>query len=340
MSQNSAGNFYGTTGTGGVIEDHCKNGCGTVFKLTPGGTETVLYAFKSGSDGASPAFGVIADTAGNLYGTTLNGGDNENCARDAVGCGIVFQVTSGGAESVLHAFAGGSSDGAYPAGGLTRDSSGNLYGTTAAGGSSNSCGTAWDGCGTVYKIASGGTESVLHAFAGGVSDGAYPAGALIEDSGGNLYGTTGAGGSANDCGRGKYGCGTVFKIAASGTESMLHAFTGGSDGAYPVAALYEDSAGNLYGATGAGGSKATCGKFSSLPKGSGCGIVFEIAANGTETVLHVFEGKKDDGAYPLAGLIADSAGNLYGTTWGGGVKTCNGPVGKVGCGIVFKIKKK
>ena len=331
------GNFYGTTIGGGSSETHCKDGCGTVFELTSGGTKTVLHAFTSGSDGQAPASGVILDSSGNVYGTTEQGGSSANCGSDAFGCGTAFKITLGGTETVLHAFTGGS-DGAYSAGGLIIDGSGNLYGTTGAGGSSSSCGTAWDGCGTVYKITSGGTESILHAFTGG-SDGAYPAGALVEDGSGNLYGTTAAGGSAQDCGLGKYGCGTVFKIAANGTESILHAFTGGSDGAYPLAALYEDSSGNLYGATGVGGSKATCGKFALLPKGSGCGIVFKIAASGTESVLHVFEDKKGDGGYSVTGLIADSSGNLYGTTFGGGVKTCSFAKGKIGCGIVFKIKE-
>jgi len=333
----SSGNFYGTTIQGGARESHCKDGCGTVFKLTSGGTKTVLYAFTSGNDGQAPASGVIADSAGNLYGTTEQGGSSENCGSDAVGCGTVFEVASGGNESVLHAFAG-SSDGAYPAGGLLRDGSGNLYGTTGAGGSTDSCGTAWDGCGTVFKIASNGTESILHAFTGS-KDGAYPAGALIEDSGGNMYGTTAAGGSANDCGLGKHGCGTVFKIATGGTVTILHAFAGGSDGAYPLAVLSMDSKGNLYGATGAGGSTSTCGKFKFLPKASGCGTVFEIASNGTETVLHVFKGKNGDGAYSVAGFIADGSGSLYGSTFGGGVKTCAFGGGKTGCGAVFKIKK-
>jgi len=333
----SAGNFYGTTVAGGASETHCKSGCGTVFKLAPAGTQTVVYAFAGGTDGQGPTSGVIADSAGNLYGTTLQGGSSDNCGSDAIGCGAVFKIASGGKEKVLHAFSGGS-DGAYPAGRLFEDSSGNLYGTTGAGGSSNSCGTKWEGCGTVFKIASNGKESVLHVFTGG-SDGAYPAGALIADSGGNLYGTTAAGGSTNDCGEGPYGCGTVFKLAPNGTETILRAFTGGSDGAYPIAALYADSSGNLYGATGAGGSNSTCGKFGLLPKASGCGIVFEIASNGTETVLHVFDGKKNDGAYSVAGLTADSAGNLYGTTIGGGAKGCKSGVGKFGCGAVFEIKK-
>ncbi|HEY5047971.1 MAG TPA: choice-of-anchor tandem repeat GloVer-containing protein [Rhizomicrobium sp.] len=336
----SAGNFYGTTANGGIGEESfCKTGCGTVFRLTPGGKEKVLYAFTAGTDGYGPVGGVIVDSAGNLYGTTIDGGSNEHCGSDSFGCGTVFKLTAGGTESLLHVFMGGSqSDGAFPAGRLISDSSGNLYGTTGAGGSTDSCGTAWEGCGTVFKLTPDGTETLLHAFAGG-SDGAYPAGALIEDGSGNLYGTTVAGGSSDNCGEGAHGCGTVFKISSNGTETILHAFAGGSDGAYPLGALFTDSAGNLYGETGAGGSTKTC-KLGLLPKASGCGTVFEISSTGTETVLHVFKGSKaSDGAYPGAGLIADSAGNLYGSTAGGGVAGCAGGIGTVGCGIVFKLKE-
>jgi uncharacterized repeat protein (TIGR03803 family) len=333
----SSGNFYGVTGFGGGSQKDCNKGCGTVFKVTPGGTETTLHAFTSGSDGNGPVAGVIVDGSGNLFGTTLQGGSNDRCGgTDAHGCGIVFKLASGGAESVLHVFTG-ASDGAFPAASLLEDGVGNLYGTTGAGGSTNTCGTAWQGCGTVFEIAANGTESVLHAFTG--SDGAYPAGSLIADGSGNLYGVTTAGGSSDDCGEGPYGCGTLFKLAANGTETILHVFAGGSDGAYPLPGLYADGAGDLFGTTGAGGSTDTCGKLGLLPNASGCGVVFEFAANGTESVLHVFTGKKNDGAYPAGILTADGAGNLYGTTFGGGTKGCSGPVGSAGCGTVFKIKK-
>jgi uncharacterized repeat protein (TIGR03803 family) len=164
------GNLYGTTAKGGA------SGNGVVFKLAPGGTYTVLYSFTGGSDGRFPQAGLIADSSGNLYGTTQFGG--------ATGNGVVFKLTPGGTETVLYSFCHlpGCTDGAYPQAGLIADSSGNLYGTTPYGGASND--------GVVFKLASGGTETVLYSFLGG-GDGAFPGAALIADGSGNLYGTTG-----------------------------------------------------------------------------------------------------------------------------------------------------
>jgi uncharacterized repeat protein (TIGR03803 family) len=153
------------------------------------------------------------------------------------------------------------------------------------------------------------TETVLHSFTG--SDGAFPLAGLIADSAGNLYGTTVSGGTGG-CSQGA-GCGVVFKVSPSGTETVLYSFTGGSDGAFPEAGLIADRAGNLYGTTNRGG-------------GSGGGVVFKLSSSGTETVLYSFTGGSD-GRNPQAGLIADSAGNLYGTTEGGGS----------GNGVVFKL---
>jgi uncharacterized repeat protein (TIGR03803 family) len=303
LIRDSAGNLYGTTAFGGARH------YGTVFELAPDGTETVLHSF-TGSDGADPFAGLIKDKAGNLYGTTEEGGST-SC--EGYGCGTVFELAPDGTETVLHAFTGGN-DGDDPIGGLIKDSAGNLYGTTVNGGGTG-CGY---GCGTVFKLAPDGTETVLYAFTGG-SDGAGPAAGLIKDSAGNLYGTT-EGGGGTSCNSG-YGCGTVFEFAPDGTETVLHAFTGGNDGATPFAGLIKDSAGNLYGTTFLGGTY-------------GGGVVFKVAADGTETVLHAFTVK--NGTNPFAGLIKDSAGNLYGTTSGGGNTSCNAPYG---CGTVFRLKK-
>ena len=177
------------------------------------------------------------------------------------------------------------------------DGSGNLYGTTAAGGTSNK--------GTVFKITPNGPESVLYSFAG-VPDGQYPNAGLIMDGSGNLYGTTLVGG-AN-------GPGTVFKITPNGTESVLYSFANGSDGQDPYAGLIMDGSGNLYGTTVYGGT-------------SNNGTVFKITPNGTESLLYSF-GTGSDGQYPNAGLIMDVSGNLYGTTYNGGTN---------GVGTVFKI---
>jgi uncharacterized repeat protein (TIGR03803 family) len=273
----SKGNLYGTTLDGGADR------FGTVFKITPGGVETVLHSFPADSlDGALPEAGLVMDSNGNLYGTTSSGG--------AHGVGTVFEVTSTGTETVLYSFTGGP-DGGIPYGGLVLDSGGNLYGTTRSGG-------AYHG-GTAFELTPSGAETVWHSFGHG-SDGKFPYAGLVRDSSGNLYGTTYNGGTA--------GLGTVFQITASGTETVLHSFTGtsGGDGAYPNATLIRDAAGNLYGTT-VGGSP-------------GASIAFEISASGKETVLYSFPAT--DHAY--GGLIMDSTGNLYGTTKFGGTHKVGG----------------
>jgi uncharacterized repeat protein (TIGR03803 family) len=336
----AAGNFYGTTsGAEDGESDH-----GTVFKIAPDGTETVLYRFTGGEDGGYPLAGLVADGAGNLYGTTSEGG-RVGCLY-GTGCGSVFKLTPNGTETVLHNFKG-RKDGAYPYAGLVADAAGNLYGTTAGGGKS--------GSGTIFKIAPDGKETVLHRFSG--ADGGNPKGALFIDVAGNLYGTTDVGGTANHgtvfrlspdgtetvlysfkdhtggsypdsnliaddagnlYGTASYGganqAGTVFRLAPDSTYTVLYNFTGGADGAEPDAGLIADGAGSLYGTTKYGGTMNV-------------GTVFKLAVGGSFTVLYSFEGGKD-GAWPLAGLIADGGGNLYGTAYGRG---------KAGMGVVFEI---
>jgi uncharacterized repeat protein (TIGR03803 family) len=304
LTRDAAGNLYGTTAAGGAF---CTGGCGTVFQLTPhtGGiwTERVLHSF-SGKDGSSPVGGLTLDAAGNLYGTTYFGG-------------TVFELspTADGkwTEKVLHRFNG--ADGSAPSNVPIFDAAGNLYGTTSLGGTHN--------YGVVFmlKPRTNGTwtEKVLHNFNG--KDGISPS-TLIFDAAGNLYGTTYAGGHATSCGG---VCGTVFELTpkAGGvwTEKVLHSFNNNrKDGIQPWAGLIFDPAGNLYGTTAQGGRSACS-----------CGTVFKLipAANGkwTEKMLHNFEGK--DGGSPLSGsLIFDAAGNLYGTTYGGGTQ---------GFGNVFKV---
>jgi uncharacterized repeat protein (TIGR03803 family) len=301
----TSGNLYGTTLGGGT---GCEgDGCGTVFKLTPDGTLTLLHSFAGGaSDGASPKAGLIADSSGNLYGTTDRGGGT-GCEGD--GCGTVFKLTPDGTLTLLHSFAGGASDGAKPEAGLIADSSGNLYGTTVRGGGT---GCEGYGCGTVFKLTPGGTLTLLHSFAGGASDGALPQAGLLADKSGNLYGTTAVGGPVDG--------GTVFKLAPDGTLTLLHSFMGGGDGREPLAGLLGDSSGNLYGTTWGGGVSKEGGP-------SNDGTVFKLAPDGTLTRLHSFFSPRD-GAAPFAGLIADSSGNLYGTTRAGDAS--NG-------GTVFKL---
>jgi uncharacterized repeat protein (TIGR03803 family) len=324
---NSSGNLYGTTRFGGG--GSCPIGCGVVFKLSPDGTETVLHSFSGGADGGNPYARLIADSSGNLYGTTSNGG-RSGCIPVESGCGVVFKLAPDGTSfTVLYAFAGGASDGATPYAGVIADSSRNLYGTTHFGGPGNG-GLGW---GVVFKLAPDGTETVLYSFCSqaNCSDGNFPDNGVVADSSRNLYGTATGGGASN--------LGTVFELSPDGTSfTVLHSFAGGAgDGANPFAGLIADSSGNLYGTTAAGGASTLCAP-PGLP--AGCGTVFKLSPGATFTLLHSFTGGPSDGASPGAGLIADSSGNLYGTTSRGGASTlCNGlpPNTPAGCGTVFKL---
>jgi len=265
-------------------------------------TFTLLYTFTGGADGRTPGGGVILDAAGNLYGTTSEGG-NFACSQ---GCGTLFKVDGAGNETVLYSFAGtGAGDGEYPNAALVMDAQGNLYGTTDVGGAF--------GYGTVFKLDTTGKETVLHSFSGAGGDGAFPFGGVVSDGQGNLYGTTEAGGTSN--------CGTVFKLDTTGKETVLYSFAGmGGDGRSPWAGVVRDGQGNLYGTTVGGGV-------------SDLGTVFKVDTTGKETVLYSFSGPWGDGAYPMAGLALDAKGNLYGTTHSGG----RGVDG--GNGVVFKLDK-
>ncbi|HEX4160502.1 MAG TPA: choice-of-anchor tandem repeat GloVer-containing protein [Rhizomicrobium sp.] len=288
------GSYLGTTSADGQYSG------GTIFSFAPPSAESVLYSFGRGIRGWESMSTVISDRAGNLYGATELGG--------AENYGTVFELPADGKYTTLHEFRG-TDDGAHPNGPLIRDRGGNLYGTTS------------DECGVVFKIAPDGTETILHAFQGG-NDGCSPEAGLIADAQGNFYGTTESGGSGG-CGA---GCGTVFKIAPDGTETILYAFQGGNDGLFPQAGLAADNAGNLYGTT-IWGSGTGCGD------GYGCGTVFKVAPDGTETVLHAFNGS--DGYWPEAAPTVDKKGNLYGTTSRGGRGTsCYNS-----CGTVFVVKE-
>lgn len=237
----------------------------------------------------------------------------------------MFRIAPDGTETVLHAFQAGS-DGWQPSAGLIADGAGNFYGITAGGGGGN----CQLGCGTVFKITPAGTETILYAFQGG-TDGVAPVGPLLMDGSGNLYGTTGAGGG---CTIATTGCGTVFKLAPDGTESVLYAFQGGMDGWGPQSGVITDKAGNLYGTTIWGGVTSACHAVS----GNGCGVVFEVTPAGAEKVLYAFRGQ--GGRYPEAGLLFGKHGELYGTATQGGDNRSNCAVPKVqkGCGVVFSVK--
>jgi uncharacterized repeat protein (TIGR03803 family) len=301
LVMDSAGNLYGTAWLGGAY------GAGDVFELSPstggGWTESVLYSFTGGADGANPfTADLIFDKAGNLYGTTTGGG--------AQGLGVVFELTptsAGWTETVLHSFAGGI-DGQNPYAGLVIDPFGSLYGTTYGGGAY--------GVGTVFQVkrGSGGqwTEKVIHTF--DVKTGSDPVGGLVFDSKGDLFGTTQGGGA--------YKVGVAFALLYSGkdvwTARAIHNFTGGSDGGYPYAErLIFDKAGNLYGTTQGGGV-------------NNWGVVFKLFQSSKgwkEQLLYQFNGAVE--ANPYAGLVMDGNGNLYGTCANGNMTTTVGSVFKL-----------
>ena len=323
----NAGTLYGTTMAGGPDTlcgsfCGCSDGCGTVFKLDSSGNQITLHYFTGqNGDGAYPN-SIISDGAGNFYGVTVAGGSA------ACWCGTIFKVDSAGNESILYSFTNQNGDGSgglalpgVPAANLILESTGNLYGATLAGGGSSNCST---GCGTVFKLASNGQETVLYGFSG--SDGKYP-NSLLLDKSGNLYGTTWEGGGSNNCGQ--RGCGTVFKIDTSGHQTVLYNFTSSPDGALPTD-LLADNSGNLYGVTMTGGTSANC----SASPFTGCGTFFKLDSTGHETALYSFKGVPSMDGYNPAGLVTDAAGNFYGTTQYGGV-SCAGIT--AGCGTVFKI---
>jgi uncharacterized repeat protein (TIGR03803 family) len=255
-----------------------------------GQTYKVLHQFTQTTDGEQP-FASLLLYQGSLYGTTLRGG--------ASGCGTIFKFDlQTRQETVLHSFV--SSDGCSPLANLVNDSAGNLYGTTAYGGASNN--------GAIFRFDSLGTLTVLYSFTGGV-DGEYPGAAVVLDSAGNIYGTTSLDG---------LGSGTVFELDSAGNFATLHSFAGGNDGSAPSGPLLLEK-GHLYGLTRYGGGSAACG--------GGCGTLFQVnLATGQESVLYRFT--RGDGSYPVAGLISDHNGNLYGVTETGGSK---------GFGTVFQF---
>ena len=322
----AAGNLYGTTFNGG------SRGAGTVYKLAPSGQETVLFSF-GGQIPGFPEGGVILDDSGNLYGATAatiyeieaggtykllktlpvppTGGNSvSTLARDAAGnlygtaiasgaepsrLGSVFKLDNSGTLTILQSFTR-TTAGAYPYGGVTLDAAGNLYGGASGDGAASG--------GVIYEITASGDETTLFNFAPALG-GTTPWGGVVRDAAGNFYGTTYWGGKAN--------AGVVFKISATGQETVLHTFSGGADGAEPSGTLALDSAGNLYGTTDKGGS-------------ADLGAVYRLNPSGEEMVLHSFTGQ--DGWNPDRGVLRDSAGNLYGTTFEGG---------GMNAGLVFKI---
>ncbi|HLZ41804.1 MAG TPA: choice-of-anchor tandem repeat GloVer-containing protein [Candidatus Sulfotelmatobacter sp.] len=303
LARDSAGNLYGSSVQGGLY------GSGTVFQVTAAGAHTVLYNFTGSADGGEPYKGVTLDANGNLYGTAVTGGSG-SCEG---GCGVVFELTNSGGvwtQTVIHSFNG--SDGSGPGSPVTIDGHGNVYGTTPTGGAF--------GMGVVYRLSSNGTGGwnfhVIHAFTGGADGGGGSAGRLVIDAAGNLLGTCTVGGVN--------GFGTVYEISlVQGKWQLktLYAFKDQPDGALPYGSVVFDKAGNLYGTTYYAGA-------------NDLGTVYKLThSNGAwiETVLYSFKGGTD-GASPISSLVADGAGNFYGTTSEGGAASCD-------CGVIFKMTR-
>jgi uncharacterized repeat protein (TIGR03803 family) len=297
----ASGNLYGVASTGtGPAQN------GTVFKVTAAGTFSVIHRFQ-GPDGAFPNGPLLIDRSGNLYGVTNRDG--------LYGYGNVFKMTPSGAETVLYNFTGGD-DGGAPTGNLLLDGVGNLYGTAAVGGTGFGSG----GFGVVFKLTPSGTESVLYTFCAstGCTDGKYP-GSLVRAASGDFYGTTTEGGTT--------GQGTVFGIDSAGDEIMLYSFCSAGttsncpDGSIPVGPLLA-LGGNLYGTTESGGLGTN---YFNDP-----GVIFEMSPAGVQTLLYSFPSSYAMGGNPESGVIADSAGNLYGTFYTGG---------STGGGGIFKMTK-
>jgi uncharacterized repeat protein (TIGR03803 family) len=334
LAFDSAGNLYGTTYAGGLY------GQGIAYKLSPnssgGWTYSVIYNFgASFAGGEGPQATLLVDATGNLYGSTISGGNTGGIC--ASGCGVVFELSPSSSGTwtgtVLHSFTG--TDGSWPRAPLIFDAVGNLYGTTQYGGDTSACGNG--GCGTVFELSpnstGGWTETVLYSFTGR-TDGSLPFySGVIFDAAGNLYGTTAGGGHNSQC---NGGCGVVFKLSPNGsagwTETAIHSFTGKSGypdygGGWPESSLTSDASGNLYGATYWGGKGG----------GTGDGVVFKLSPNSSggwdEVVLHAFAGGAG-GAFPYhTGVTFGSGGYLHGMTLGGGNLTdCSG-----GCGTVYEV---
>lgn len=289
---------------------------------------TVLHFFTNGLDGGNPETGLSIDNAGNLYGTTAFGGYTGGPCTPIGGCGTVFEVKHAGSGWIvnpLHDFTSGN-DGAGPSSRVVFGPDGNLYGVAAAGGGGPCTVNGFNGCGVVFKLSPPPavceksicpwTEEVLYSFSGssgGGSDGASPAGDLIFDQAGNIYGTTALGGGPNQAG-------TVFELTPSNggwTETILYSFTGGiggsNDGDFPQNGVVFDASGNLFGTTTYGGGSMNCAE--------GCGTIFILKPSGSgwiESILHVFQDDGTDGYFPFAGLTSNGLDSFYGTTDAGG----------------------
>jgi uncharacterized repeat protein (TIGR03803 family) len=331
LVQGSDGDFYGLTYLGG---NNGYSGNGTIFKISPAGTHTVLSRFEP-SDGAYPQGSLVQGRDKNFYGMTLRGGSSSQ--------GTIFKLTPSGTSTLLKSFTG--TDGAAPRGSLVQGTDGDFYGMTVEGGST--------GRGTIFKVSSAGRHTVLHHFTG--VSGASPYGSLVQGRDGNFYGMTFEGGSS--------GQGTVFRITPAGVHTVLRNLTG-ADGTNPQGSLVQGTDGDFYGMTQRGGSNGAGTIFKMNPAGAytvlkdfeyyemgstygslvqardgdfygmtthggywGSGTVFKISPDGTHTILHDFH-YFEGGAKPQGSLVEGTNGDLYGMTMQGGHQ---------GGGTVFRI---
>jgi len=267
------------------------NGYGTIFEVAADGTESLLHSFGGTGDGTTPDGAVTIESNGDMYGTTIGGG--------ASGNGIIWKLAADGTYTVLHNFTADESN--FARGKLIQDKKGNFYGSDLFGGA--------NGDGTVFRFNAKGKVKVLYTFTG-LNDGEFPEHGVVSDRAGNLYGVTAFGGAD--------GNGTIYKIAKDGTFSVLYTFTGGADGGFPYGGLAIDKGGNLYGSADDGGT-------------DGVGTVFELASDGTYTVLYNFT-DGSDGANPEGDMLLVGK-SLYSTTTGGGDSSCI-------CGVIYEVTGK
>jgi uncharacterized repeat protein (TIGR03803 family) len=310
LAQAADGSLYGTTGSGGISE--CGGfGCGTVFKITPGGAFSTLDVFcplGAGCHSGEVPSGLIATADGEFYGVTTGGGAN--------GWGSIFRVSLTGTLTTLHSFE--VVDGAFPDA-LIQANDGSFYGAASAGGAY--------GYGTLFKMTPSGALATLYSF--DLSDGAEPAG-LVQAADGSFYGTTSSGG-ANNSNTCSGGCGTVFKVTAAGRLTTLYSFcsaTDCADGSTPNG-LIQGTDGNFYGTTSTGGAYRTCL--------DGCGTIFRLTAAGAFSTIYSFcaEAACADGEMPVAAPMQATDGTFYGTTQAGGEINCAGST--AGCGTVYRL---
>jgi uncharacterized repeat protein (TIGR03803 family) len=297
LVQGTDGNFYGTTANGGDISPW---NYGTVFRVTPGGSVTILHSFTN-YDGATPIAPLVQGSDGNFYGATSEGGPSTNCVN---GCGTVFRISPSGSFQLLHPFS--RADGQSP-NALLQGSDGYFYGTTYIGGYTGLCGG--NGCGTVFRVSPNGDFQLLYTFSGYPIDGSYPMAGLVPGSDGNFYGTTSQGGVTCFAG-------SVFRISSSGSLTSLCSFDCGS---------------GVYGNSSVGLVQGSDGNFYQLADSGGVPVLFRISPSGNATNLYC----SDYATLPIfpSCLVQGIDGNFYGTSSSGGTGTnCSN-----GCGTVFKV---